>query len=265
MTWYKVTRMNGSSFHDPTVTYEAGRRVRPKPHSGDRKLCGEGTLHASPSAPEAMRYGKWPCRLFEVEGTPFVEDSDKAGFRQLRVKQELDAWRVFGPNGRHVEAVLGRIAVCTPDEIDRLAAAQYAAQGAAWDAAQAAAQYAAWGAAWGVALGAARDAALGAAWDAAWEAAQYAAQEAAWGTAQDAARNAALGAAWDAAWEAAWGAARYAVWGTAQDAAWDAAREAAIVDLIGQYGYTQTHHDLLTGPWKEVIGVWNGTEWEKER
>ncbi|KKL46698.1 hypothetical protein LCGC14_2342910, partial [marine sediment metagenome] len=88
-----------------------------------------------------------------------------------------------------------------------------------------------------------------------------AARAAAW----DAARAAALGAAWDAAWEAAWGAARYAVWGTAQDAARNAAQEAAIVDLIGQYGYTQTHHDLLTGPWKEVIGVWNGTEWEKER
>ncbi|KKL46703.1 hypothetical protein LCGC14_2342960, partial [marine sediment metagenome] len=148
MTWYKVTRMNGSSFHDPTVTYEAGRRVRPKPHSGDRKLCGEGTLHASPSPPEAMRYGKWPCRLFEVEGTPFIQDTDKAGFRQLRVKQELDAWRVFGPNGRHVEAVLERIAVCTPDEIDRLAAARCAvwaaAQAVAWDAARAAARDAAW-------------------------------------------------------------------------------------------------------------------------
>ena len=225
MTWYKVTRLDGSSFHDPTVTYEVGKRVRPKPYSGDRKLCGEGTLHASRSAPEAMRYGKWPCRLFEVEGTPFVKDTDKAGFRQLRVVCELDAWLVFGPNGRHVEAVLERIAVCTPDEIGKL--------DAAWDAALGAAQYAA----------------------------REAAQEAALGAAQD--------AAWDAAREVAWGAAREVAWDTAREAAREAAQEAAweaaIVDLIGQYGYTQTHHDLLTGPWKEVIGVWNGTEWEKER
>ena len=245
MTWYKVTRLDGSSFHDPTVTYEVGKRVRPKPHSGGRKLCGEGTLHASPSPPEAMRYGKWPCRLFEVEGTPFIQDTDKAGFRQLRVKQELDAWRVFGPNGRHVEAVLERIVVCTPDEIDRLAAARDAALDAAREAAREAAWYAA------------RYAARDAAWEAAWDAAQYAAR--------DAAREAARYVAWEAAWDAAREAAQYAAWEAAWEAAWDAARDAAIVDLIGQYGYTQTHHDLLTGPWKEVIGVWNGTEWEKER
>ena len=224
MTWYKVTRLDGSSFHDPTVTYEVGKRVRPKPYSGDRKLCGEGTLHASRSAPEAMRYGKWPCRLFEVEGTPFVKDTDKAGFRQLRVVCELDAWLVFGPNGRHVEAVLERIAVCTPDEIDRLAAA--------WDTAR------------------------GAAWYAARRAARDAAREAAWDTARG------------AAWYAAWRAAQDAAWGAAQDAAWGATREAAryavVVDLIGQYGYTQTHHDLLTGPWQKVVGTWNGTEWEKD-
>ena len=245
MTWYKVTRLDGTSFHDPDIKYVAGKRVRPKPYSGERELCGEGTLHASPSPPEAMRYGEWPCRLFEVEGTPFIQDSDKAGFRQLRVISELDVCLVFGPNGRHVVAVLERIAVCTPDEIDRLAAAQNAARGAAQNAARDAAQNAAWVAA--------RYAAWYAAWDAAWVAARYTARY----TARDAAQN----AAWVAAQNAAWVAAQNAAWGAARGAA----RGAAVSDLIGQYGYTQTHHDLLTGPWQTVIGVWTGTEWEKER
>lgn len=56
---------------------------------------------------------------------------------------------------------------------------------------------------------------------------------------------AAQGAAWDAAW----------------DAARDAARVAVVADLIGKYGYTQEHHDLLMKPWTDVIGVWDGTKW----
>ncbi len=221
MMWYKVTRLDGSSFRDPTVTYEVGKRVRPKPYSGKRELCGEGTLHASRSAPEAMRYGKWPCRLFEVEGTPFVTDTDKAGFGQLRVVRELDAWRVFGPNGRHVVAVLDRFKVCTPDEISRLRSS--------WDAARTATR------------------------DAAWVATRETARETAWVATRD--------AVWVATWETVRGAVRDAAWETAWETAWGA----VIADLVGQHGYTQTHHDLLTGPWRKVVGTWNGTEWEKER
>ena len=79
----------------------------------------------------------------------------------------------------------------------------------------------------------------------------------------DAAWDAAWGAAWYAAWygarDAAWGAARYAAQDAAQDAAWDAALGAALGlllrDLIGQHpGWDQDAYDLLTGPWRQVIG-----------
>ena len=51
--------------------------------------------------------------------------------------------------------------------------------------------------------------------------------------------------------EAEWlDAARYA----AVAAAWDAAGALAMRDLIGQHGFTQAHYDLLTGPWRTVIG-----------
>jgi hypothetical protein len=85
---------------------------------------------------------------------------------------------------------------------------------------------------------------------------------AAWGAARAAARAAARVAARDAGWVAA----RAAVWAAgraaARDAGWVAARDAASVaagalaarDLIGQHGFTQAHYDLLTGPWRTLIG-----------
>jgi len=77
-----------------------------------------------------------------------------------------------------------------------------------------------------------------------------------------AARYTAQYAAWDAAPVAAWDAARDAARCAARDAAWYAARYAArdatealsVADLVGQYGYTQEHHDMLLKPWITVIG-----------
>ena len=88
---------------------------------------------------------------------------------------------------------------------------------------------------------------LGTAWDAAWDAAWRAARDAAWVAALDAARSAAQDAALDAARSAAGGAAR--------DAAWDAALALVSRDLIGHRpGWDQAVYDLLTGPWRSVIG-----------
>ena len=46
--------------------------------------------------------------------------------------------------------------------------------------------------------------------------------------------------------------------GAAGDAAWyaagDAARGLGVRDIIGQHGFTQAHYDVLTGPWRKVIG-----------
>ena len=87
---------------------------------------------------------------------------------------------------------------------------------------------------------------LAAAWDAVWAAARAAA----W--------DAARAAAWDAARDAAWDAARDAARDAAGDAVWAAAGDAAgaltIRDLISTNGYPQAHYDLLTGPWRQVMG-----------
>lgn len=79
----------------------------------------------------------------------------------------------------------------------------------------------------------------------------------------DAAWDAAGAAAWDAAWDAAWAAAERDAAGAAEraaesaaagDAAWAAARALSIRDLIGTANYTQEMYELLTAPWRNVMG-----------
>jgi hypothetical protein len=78
-----------------------------------------------------------------------------------------------------------------------------------------------------------------------------AARSAAWRAAWDAARSAAWDVAWDVAWDAAWNAAR--------SAARDAALALVSRDLIGKK-FTQAQYDLLTKPWRDVIGEFEEPE-----
>ena len=75
-------------------------------------------------------------------------------------------------------------------------------------------------------------------------------------TNEEADRSAAASDAWDAARDAARDAwdARGAAWAAARDAAWAAALALSVRDLIGKHGFKQEHYDLLTGPWRSVIG-----------
>lgn len=87
-------------------------------------------------------------------------------------------------------------------------------------------------------LCAARDTAVIAARDAAVFTARTSTREAAWNTARI------------SAWSSAWNAARSLAW----SAAWDAVSALCVRDLIGQRGFTQEHYDVLTTPWRTVIG-----------
>ena len=131
---------------------------------------------------------------------------------------DVDLAGTFGPQWREVMSLVRRAAALTKAEV----ASMERARDAAWRAAWGAAGDAAWGAAWRAAWGAARDAAGGAAG----------------GAERGGARDAAGGAAW----------------GAAGDAAGDAAWALVVRDLVGQYGLTQEHYDVLTKPWASVIG-----------
>ena len=81
----------------------------------------------------------------------------------------------------------------------------------------------------------------------------------------DTARKAALNAALDAAWNAARKAARKAAWNAARKAAWNAALDAAlnaalnaapdtVMAVLVRDIITPKQYDLLTGPWRTVMG-----------
>lgn len=161
--FYKATRPNGRDFYTGTVDYaghlESGEWLPVIPSEFPRECCSNTVYHASTSKADTLINGKWPCRLFEVEGQPVAEEENKRGFATLRVVREIEAWEALGPNGESVSALIERAKTLT------------SLDGAALNAAWGVGRAAAWNAAWDVAWDVARTAARGAAWDAAWTAA----------------------------------------------------------------------------------------------
>ena len=187
MTYYKATRLDGTSFYDETTEWKVGRITRLAEPKGTT-LCDKGMLHASTEKAETLVGGSWPCRLFEVEPRSKVITGSrhkyKVGAYAWKVVRELPAHEALGPNGEEVVALIERCETLIPGEVKGLAAACDAAWDAAW--------YAAWYATWDAARSAARSAAMFEAWYATWDAARSAAWSAAWYAAVSAARDAAL-------------------------------------------------------------------------
>lgn len=200
-TFWKATRPDGTDFYSGTVDYAAaltsGQPVA-VPEVDDPRCCTGAVLHASTVPAETLIGGSWPCRLFEVTGTPVAEEGHKRGFFALNVVREVVAHLALGPQGEHVAALIERAGHLGHQDIKALRAAR----GAAWDTAM--------------------------------------------DTAVDAARVAAVDAAGGAAGDAAGDAARFVAWG--------AARGLVVRDLIGQHKFTQKHYDVLTRPWRTIIG-----------
>ena len=149
MTYYKATRIDGTSFQDGTTTWTVGKITRLPKSEQRTTLCEAGVLHASTEPGESLVGGRWPCRLFEVEPLgELITDDDhpyKVGAHAWRVLAEIEAWRALGPNGEAVAALIERTESRTYEEVERL--------DAAWSAAFGAARRAAFGAAFGAAAG----------------------------------------------------------------------------------------------------------------
>jgi hypothetical protein len=141
------------------------------------------------------------------------------------------AVETYGPQGEYIAALIKRAELLTGTEVVDLA------QAANWDKA---ARDAAWDAAYGAAQGAVRLVA----WITTWDSHEWGN---AWFHAWNAGRDDVPG---DTAWKAAAGVATGAVHGAARIAA-----VALLVrDLISPDGFTQEHYDILTGPWRRIIG-----------
>ena len=213
--YFKSTRTDGTDFYTGSVDYAAALASgEPLPElSGDVTFPGPGWYHLATVPTECVGMS-WPCRLFEVEpvGDVFMDNAHpyKVGARSVRVLREIDAHRVFGPQGEQVSALIERCRTLSAAEVDRL--------------------------------------------DTAWDAVWAADRDATWVAALIATRA----AAWEASWDAAWGAVQYATRcavRAATRAAGDAAGALLCRDLTGQApGWDQDAYDLLTGPWRDVIG-----------
>ena len=172
----KSTRLDGTDFYSGQVDYASALASgEPLPElSGDVEFPGPGWYHLATVPTECVGMS-WPCRLFEVEPVGDVcmdtAHPHKIGARSVRVLREIEAHRVFGPQGEQVAALIECCRTLSAAELDRLYTAWNDARDAAWYAAR----DAAWLAAWLAARDAARDAAWLAARDAAWDAARDAA------------------------------------------------------------------------------------------
>jgi hypothetical protein len=148
VTYYKATQPNGESFYaSPDGTrplYVVGYTYEIPENERKRELCSSGVLHASDTPSETLIGGSWPCRLFEVEGTPVVgPDSHKYGFYSFDVVREIEPWRALGPNGLEVAAFIEAVNGVDSKTMRKVGAASDAAWVAAWDAASDAASDAA--------------------------------------------------------------------------------------------------------------------------
>lgn len=187
--FFKVIRPDGIDFHTGTVRWlpadgapipEGGWLVE-HPHPGvvgDRDAVG---YLSAATVPTDCTGFQWPARLLLVEPVGDVWTPHPARFPRKRaahawrVVRELPAWRIFGPQGREVAAIIEQASHLTKPQIAALDTALDTAFGialdAAWAAARAAtsrARIAALDATLDAALDAALDAELDTAWRAVW-------------------------------------------------------------------------------------------------
>ena len=101
--FYKMAKVSGWDFYTgKTINYRenVGRIVKlPYPVVGEPLLCSPNVIHASRHPAQCFVGGSMPCSLYKVEGTPLLEDSHKAGFKQLKILEEVeekDFDEVFG-------------------------------------------------------------------------------------------------------------------------------------------------------------------------
>ncbi|WP_260290935.1 hypothetical protein [Propionibacterium freudenreichii] len=175
--FFKAVDRAGFDFHSGTVRWlpadgapipEGGWLVEhPKPGPIG---AGSARGYLSSASVETDCTGfLWPARLLLVEPvgamwTPHPDEFPrKRAAHAWRVVRELPAWRLFGPQGRQVAAIIEQTAHLTSTQIEDLSDAWDAAQLAVRVDARLAAYDATCGSARLVAYGTARDTALGAA------------------------------------------------------------------------------------------------------
>jgi len=86
--YYKLTKPDGTSFHDARTKYIVGHTVR-KRKCEDPQICSKDVLHASKNLMDAIKYANIPFTIHRVSGVPVVEGVDKSGFFSLKVIETI--------------------------------------------------------------------------------------------------------------------------------------------------------------------------------
>ncbi len=89
--FYKVARPDGFDFCTNTINYRIniGKTVSNPKKTESKELCTADVIHASEFFFDALSYGDLPCSIFLVEGIPVSKQSDKAGFKELKIVKEI--------------------------------------------------------------------------------------------------------------------------------------------------------------------------------
>ena len=100
--YYKLARPDGWDFYTgKTINYREsiGKVVKcPNGFNSDNKtsmLCTDRVIHASETPEQCFIGAKIPCSVYRVEGKSMCHDSDKHGFKELKVLEELQPEKVF--------------------------------------------------------------------------------------------------------------------------------------------------------------------------
>ncbi len=123
-TYFKFTRMNGRDWWTDTVDYAGRLDTRIWLPGLPGGPCVTSRVYHVATVPEAtMISSQWPGRLFEVQAEVASEHErvpGVVGVRTMFVLREVEAWQVFGPQGRDVVAVIDRLRGLTDAQLEPL-------------------------------------------------------------------------------------------------------------------------------------------------
>jgi len=188
--FYKFARPDGFDFWTgKTINYREsiGKTVR-RPTTGKMRLCSDTVIHASRDPNQCFVGASIPCSAYLVEGKPYVEDSNKCGFKQLRIIKELKPEKLF--KWRYKEACnpLNPFDVIPPKKILK----KHLSLLKKWDSVWASVWASAWASAW--------DSVWASVWDSVWASAWASAWDSVWDSVGD------------SVWDSVWVSVRDSVW-----------------------------------------------------
>ena len=122
MNFYKLAKPDGWDFYTGnTINYRnnIGKTVACPNYNRKGELCSQAFIHASREPNQCFIGAKIPCSAYLVSGKPIKEDSNKCGFKRLKVVEELKPEELF--KWRYLEVInpINPIKIHAPEITDK--------------------------------------------------------------------------------------------------------------------------------------------------